>query len=1202
MLERIRKLLGRIRFCRSTRGLPRGTIVFFPLNRAVFACGLAGIVEMVREVTGAAPDLGPAEEAVRAMPAGGLAFFAGDTSSYAGGETALVAVESLIHELRRPTTFPLLCEDGGLLSRVTGLGERIRAFVGAEDALLDRGEMLPDLATQEAVNLALTRLKDAAWAIERELAVNVKRVRDLIGEGASTPKALREYRKLNLILNGIDRLEIRGRDSAGILAQVSFPDATDLAGILAGHTDVKVARTGLPDLPEGSIALSDDGRTASFIYKVSAEVGKLGDNVAALRSQAREDALLYALLAADDSQVLVAAHTRWASNGIINVPNCHPLDNHCAGEDGPPILEADHPAGERTPRVYVALNGDIDNYLELKQRFEEETGRKVSDRITTDAKVIALWVDRYLRAGETLENAFRFAVRDFEGSAAILMTSDLEPGRLYLSLKGSGQSLYVGVPDSGYIIASEIYGLVEETGRFVKLEGDRERVSGDAGTRGQVFVLDLEATGPGNIKACHHDGVAVTVTDEDVKSAGITTRDVDRGDFPHYFLKEVSQAAGSVAKTIRGKFSLAGAPLLARETIPEEVSRMLRGGEIRRILVVGQGTASIAALAASAFIRDSLSGSRVVVDSMKASELSGFYLEPDMSKTLVIAVTQSGATADTNRAVDLARERGAQTIAIVNRRNSDITFKTAGVLYTSDGRDVEMSVASTKAFYSQVVAGAVLGLAFGRLAGTIDEERVRGHLEELRDLPRLLSEVFKLGPAIEAAAERCAPLRRYWTVVGSGPNRIAAEEVRIKLSELCYKSISADSVEDKKHIDLSSESMIVVLAAGNNDSVLADLAKDVAIFKAHSAIPVVFATAGDRRFDEYAAELIELPAASPLLSMVMCTMAGHLFGYHAARAIDEGGKFLGRIRSTVVSALDGFGASVVGELSKFGREYQARLRGHRFASALEASTAADLILLLKYGAGQIPPASFMEEYGRDPSLSEIYATLLECLVEAIDQTLRPIDAIKHQAKIVTVGTSRPSERPTGVVFDALDSIDVPMSAITFRDRARLKMVQPAIAGVTGLSRYAIDGLDPDGSAGPDARISATEQTGSAAGIPSRTVGGAPLKGTKRSVVQERRAFLGVGAKDGRRIAIVPLVDHRFTVNALALLHLDFKEEMTLREKVAALGDGYDDIVNGVTEADVAWSDDLLDPIPPGELFTTEPTAIAKRIVDAAKGG
>ncbi len=776
------------------------------------------------------------------------------------------------------------------------------------------------------------------------------------------------------------------------------------------------------------------------------------------------------------------------------------------------------------------------------------------------------------------------------------MTSDLAPGRMFLSLKGSGQSLYVGLPDSGYVVASEIYGLVEETDRFVKLEGDRERVPGDAGTRGQVFLLDTGSAGFKDIRACHHDGVEVKLTAEDVRPSEITTRDVDRGDFPHYFLKEVSQAPDSVAKTIRGKFNRHGEPLLGRETIPDVLAKLFWAHGLDRIFVVGQGTASIAAMAAAAFIDESLKGSGIHVSTMKASELSGFCLEPDMSKTLVIAVTQSGATADTNRAVDLARERGAQTLAIVNRRNSDITFKTAGVLYTSDGRDVEMSVASTKAFYSQVVAGAVLGLAFGRLAGTMDEDQVRERLDELKDLPDLLREVAKLGPKIEKAAERTAPVRRYWTVVGSGPNRIAAEEVRIKLSELCYKSISADSVEDKKHIDLSSESMILVLAAGNNDSVLSDLAKDVAIFKAHRAIPVVFAAAGDRRFDEYAAELIELPPASPLLSMVMCTMAGHLFGYHAARAIDEGGRFLGRIRAHVVNALDRSDASVVSELSKLCREYQVRLRSSRFASALEAETAADLILLMKYGAGQIPPASFVEEFARGPSLSEIHGVLLECLVEAIDQTLRPIDAIKHQAKIVTVGTSRPSERPEGVLFDALEGAGVPMSAITFSDRARLRMIQPAVSAVTGLTRYKIEHLEPDGSPAAAARITATERTGTAAGISSRAEGGAPLKGTKRSVVQERRAWLGAGAKDGRRIAILPLVDHRFTVNALALLHLDFVDELGVREKIAALGEDYDDIVNGVTEADVPWTDQLLAPISPADLFTLEIPILAARIV------
>jgi len=1188
MLSTIRNVLSRIRFCRSSSGLPAGTIVIFPISRTRLCCGLAGIVEFVREPAGEVPDLTGATGSVSALSRHGIADLGADVAGYAGGETAIAAIEDLVVDLRRPDVFPALYEDQGLREELAALALGITTFVAGEGRRLDAGEELPDLPAQERVNRSLVRLKDAAWALSKELLVNVDRVRSLIGDREAGAKAIREYRKANIILNAIDRMEIRGRDSAGVLFQVTFADG-GLAGLRETHADAFGERGSSEDLGDGSISISDDGHTAMFLYKVAAEVGKLGDNVAALRGKITGDDILAEALAAADSQVLIMSHTRWASNGIINVPG-----GALALEGGALALEG----GARAPRIHVALNGDIDNYLELKQRFEEASGRKVSGRITTDAKVIALWVDHYLREGDDPATAFRRAVADFEGSAAITMTSDLEPGRLYLSLKGSGQSLYVGLPAEGYIVASEIYGLVEETDRFVKLEGERERVTGDATTRGQVFVLE-PATGTGveAIRACFHDGVEVGLGESDVKRAEITTRDVDRGDFPHFFLKEVSQSAESVANTLRGKFSKEGRILMGSETIPDSVARMLKDRSLERVMVVGQGTAAIAAMAVAAFLSHALKGAGIHVEAMKASELSGFWLEPDMSRTVVVAVTQSGATADTNRAVDLARERGAMTIAIVNRRNSDITFKTAGVLYTSDGRDVEMSVASTKAFYSQVVAGAVLGLAFGRYAGTLAEVRVLRELAALRDLPGLLRDVFtSCGEAIEEAAAKFAPSRRYWTVVGSGPNRIAAEEVRIKLSELCYKSISADCVEDKKHIDLSSESLILVMAAGNNDSVLADLAKDVAIFKAHRALPVVFAAQGDRRFDEYASAVIELPEATPLLSMILCTMAGHLFGYHAARSIDEGGRFLGRLRSIVVNALDRPDAAFMRDLGRYGREYRERLRAQRFASALEVDTATELMLLLKYAAGEIPPISFSEEFGREPGLAEINGTLLETLVSAIDQTGRPIDAIKHQAKIVTVGTSRPTERPVGVVFDALSGAGVATNSLTFADRALLSELTLAVGNVTGFTRYVVEGLSADGMPVPETMVTAVERKGSAETIESRADGGSRLKGTKRSVVTDRRAFIGVGAKDGRRIAILPLVDHRFLVNALILLHLDFREDMAVAEKIDALADRYDDIVDGVTEADIPWTDDLLDPVPAEQLFTYLPREVAALIV------
>ena len=186
----------------------------------------------------------------------------------------------------------------------------------------------------------------------------------------------------------------------------------------------------------------------------------------------------------------------------------------------------------------------------------------------------------------------------------------------------------------------------------------------------------------------------------------------------------------------------------------------------------------------------------------------------DMSDTLAIAVSQSGTTTDTNRTVDLLRSRGAAVLGIVNRRGSDLTDKADGVMYTSDGRDVEMSVASTKAFYAQVAAGALLSCAIAEACGLGDEKRRSKLLASLRELPDALREVLARREPIAEAARRFAPPKRYWAVVGNGPNKVAAEEVRIKLSELCYKSMACDTTEDKKHIDLSSEPLILVCAAG----------------------------------------------------------------------------------------------------------------------------------------------------------------------------------------------------------------------------------------------------------------------------------------------------------------------------------------------------------------------------------------------------
>ena len=174
-----------------------------------------------------------------------------------------------------------------------------------------------------------------------------------------------------------------------------------------------------------------------------------------------------------------------------------------------------------------------------------------------------------------------------------------------------------------------------------------------------------------------------------------------------------SEAPSSFAKTLRGKIVDVDGTLSAEvgeRALPADVAARLASGAIDKVRVIGQGTAAVAGRSVAALL-DLLADGELDVDPITATELSGFQLRLDMRDTLIIAVSQSGTTTDTNRTVDLARRRGATVIAIVNRRNSDLTDKADGVIYTSDGRDVEMSVASTKAFYAQVAAGALLACA-----------------------------------------------------------------------------------------------------------------------------------------------------------------------------------------------------------------------------------------------------------------------------------------------------------------------------------------------------------------------------------------------------------------------------------------------------------------------------------------------------------
>lgn len=1229
-------------------GVPAPALILFPLRPAMLCCGLAGLLTLRSGnlPPGAGADLPrlfdqACQKNLPALLAGAIL-----SKEYLGGPSLQQAMGRELLGLKSEEGFRKIFYGSAEAGNLVRLCAVMKAFLADEERLLEAQADRFSTADLEGVNRGMVTLRDLVWGLERDILDNAGKIIGLAGvrdASGVAPGALPKYRKLNILLNALDRLEVRGRDSAGIEISFVAEDGCALESLIAslvqeGFGDEIERRTAPGDLGDGSItglrilpveemgALGTDFKSVplspvatplpvSFTYKTAAIIGELGRNVRELRRRISGDRLFHAFARLPVRFETALTHTRWASVGSITEENCHPIGNFTPLSQGPASsgLGKNYPAYGIGPwTIHVALNGDIDNYQPLREALEAG-GVAIAPEVTTDTKIIPLKVESYLQAGHDLAEAFRRALCDFEGSHAIALISNVEPGKVFLALRGSGQSIYIGIAPDRYLFSSELYGLVEETPFFIKMDGEKPRRPESPDTIGQIAILDQDAPGGAEgIRAFAYDGTPLPFQEAMVRPAEITTRDIDRGDHPHYFLKEIGEAAHSVRKTLRGKYRIErngrGERVvfnLGEDIVPAEIRKALCSGKIRRIAVIGHGTAAVAAFAVADAMRCCLAGSGILAEAKIASELSGFCLDEDLKDTLIIPVTQSGTTTDTNRAVAMARERGAAVIAIVNRRQSDITAKADGVFYTSDGRDIEMAVASTKAFYSQIVAGNVLALYLAGLLSTLTAERIAEELRRLERAPELMGKVLARKEEIRCAAEKLVKRKRFWAVVGSGPNKAAAEEIRIKLSELCYQTISADVVENKKHIDLSAEPLILVCVSGSPETVTADILKDVAIFKAHKSAVIVFADEGDERFDGVADAVIPIPRAPQPLPVILNTVAGHLFGYFAACAIDADALFLREFKSRLnlimveqakrsLSVLECLADSRLRRLvNDFTESFQALKRQGGF-SQTRVRTITDLLLLLKYAGGKLPLEDFRHDFPGTGELSSPIDLLDMTLGLAVDELSRPIDAIRHQAKTVTVGTSRKAA-PAGMLFDLLAELSFAASSLPGTNGFVLAAIQRAVSAVNGYTLYGVNHLDADGSPGDAATIEIRKRGGVSVAMPSRFETPGRLIGTKKGIVASGKIYGGQGKSDGASVVVVPLKGEDDHVSHLLLIHVAFNEALSIHERKELLGTRANDIRDLIQEVNLAWDDRLLAKIPVG-LLLGEPVEVIAGLI------
>jgi glucosamine--fructose-6-phosphate aminotransferase (isomerizing) len=1238
---------------RDPQYLPSGSIVFFPVLANVMFCGFAGVITIKNQTKENNSTSTPGGNIVQKLSniildiqANNIqSIFSSSVPSDQGSQTSL-PVHSLLNNLtemgKLVDQLKVDCHFEDLFFKREKTRQLADLAAGMKDFLTDEETFLLINASHfstselEVINSRLIRLKDIQWSLEKDILANITPIAMLSGikdVNEISSVALKKYRKINFLLNSLDRIEVRGRDSAGIQMNFTLGDMASMNQILSilkerGLYEEFLERSQPGDLINGSIALSTiqpathnehNGEIfLSFTYKTSSIIGELGRNVRELRRSISEDNIFHEFARQDVTFETSLAHTRWASVGSITIENCHPVNNFTVflkKETDRSSTLKDYPHyGQGNWFISVALNGDIDNYQNLRRVLESDRDL-IAPEITTDTKIIPLQIERYLIQGLDLEEAFRSAVADFEGSHAIAMVSNLEPGKAFLALRGSGQSIYIGIGSDQYIFSSELYGLVEGTSFFLKMDGDKPSQPGHLDSTGQIFIIDQQSQGNlSGVKAFYYDGAPIILDKADIQRAEITTRDIDRGDFPHYFLKEITESTRSVSKTLLGKYRISTSEQevrkvtfnLGEDILPSKLKDALAGDEIRQIFVIGHGTAAVAGIAVADALNRYLKETSIKIEAKIASELSGFALKDNLKDTLVIPITQSGTTTDTNRAVAMAAERGAWIISIVNRRQSDITTKSHGVFYTSDGRDIEMSVASTKAFYSQIVAGYVLALYIAHIRKTLSDEKIAKELESLERASDMMKEVLEERDQIRHSVEKLAIQKKYWAVVGSGPNKAAAEEIRIKLSELCYKTISADVVENKKHIDLSAEPLIIVCAAGNPEPVVSDIVKDVAIFKAHKAIVVVFADKGEKRFNEIADAVIEIPRAPMPLPVILNTLAGHLWGYYAACLIDAEAQFFREFKHKLNTKMvverkrlhSLYEMIVDRDFRRMIRDFSTQFNERRNAGSFSftnVKTISDLTLLLKYAVGKLPLEDFWQDFkGEDEMLSPIDLMDLT-LGHAVDELSRPIDAIRHQAKTVTVGTSRKEPPLQGILFDFVKSLEISAKSLTSNNIIAINRLQKAIEDIRGYTLYSIGNLDADGNPGDQTSVTVEKRWGVSLTMRSRVETSAILMGTKKTIVRTGQLYVGQGKSDGAPIVIIPIFGKNSGIEFLLLIHVVFNETLTLKEKIDILGDRFYDIRNLINEYNLPWDDQYLEDIPTGTLLGEAVEIIAGKI-------
>ena len=526
-------------------------------------------------------------------------------------------------------------------------------------------------------------------------------------------------------------------------------------------------------------------------------------------------------------------HTRWATHGGPTDRNAHPH----LGDDG---------------RLALIHNGIIENFSALKDELLAEGYTFESE---TDTEVAAVLLGREYRATGDLRSAFLGVVGQLEGAFTLLAVHQDEPGLVVGARRNS--PLVIGLGDGENFLGSDVAAFVEHTRRAMAIGQD------------QMVAITADA-----VEVTDFDGEPVETEEFDVAwdaAAG------DKGGWPSFMAKEVTEQPDAVANTIRGRIVDGVVDVPELTAFGDEAL-----SAIRRVIIIGCGTAAYAGLVAKYAIEN---WAGVPVEVELSHEFR--YRDPVISDdTLIVSISQSGETMDTLMAVKYAREAGARTLSICNTQGATIPRESDAAIYTHAGPEV--AVASTKAFVAQITALYLFGLHLARVRGSLSADQIGEQLAELEAIPAKLSSVLGVGDSIRTLAHWMSDTRSV-LFLGRHVGYPVAMEGALKLKELAYIHAEGFAAGELKHGPIAliepGQPVFVIVPSPRHSALLhAKVVSNIQEIRARGARVIAIAEEGDVAVLPFADEVIRIPLAAPLFEPILAVVPLQLFAMELSTA------------------------------------------------------------------------------------------------------------------------------------------------------------------------------------------------------------------------------------------------------------------------------------------------------------------------------